>query len=128
MDFSWLYKGRDINNPNVWHVGGLVILNGTDYYDSEECFITDFNGEKFQVDPYYIYKSTGLFNADGDLIWEGDYIQIDYLDFSPEDGNFLVAWDQNQARFIASNNNSLINFDKVFAAHSKVISESEDFV
>lgn len=130
MDFSWLYKGRSIENSSVWYVGGLVIYeNGSsDRYKSEECYITDFTGIQHQVDPYFIYKSTGLFNANGELIWEGDHLHIDYLDFSPEDGDFVVTWDQNGAKFIASNEIQLINFDRVFAEHSMVISAAEDYV
>lgn len=130
MDFSWLYKGRGIDNSSTWYVGGLMIYEASDgeRYKSEECYITDFNGQIHQVDPDFIFKSTGLFNSDGELIWEGDHLYIDYLDFSPEDGDFVVAWDQDKASFVASNELTLINFDQVFAVHSKVIYTAEDYM
>lgn len=130
MDFSWLYKGRSIENSSVWYIGGLMIYEkgAENRYKSEECYITDFDGNQHQVDPYFIYKSTGLFNADGELIWEGDHVHIDYLDFSPEDGDFVIAWDQEKAKFIASNEIQVISFDRVFANHSKVVYTAEDYV
>ena len=75
-----------------WVYGDLIHKR----YDRGAVMIQDENGMGYDVDPESVGQYTGIRDADGKEIYEGDTIDVEnfqaYIVFLPQQGGFVIVY------------------------------------
>lgn len=113
-----LFRGKsDIGN--VWEYGYLSVQ-----YDEDEnkgVFIEKENGVKFPVIPQTVGQYTGLTDKNGKKIFEGDIVIIETTNVDAEDGNFIVEYENGEARYVLNGETLTFDFDSIYSIEIEVI-------
>lgn len=106
-----------------WVYGGIV--HQTDYY-GEKCdkyFIIDGTdtqdyeiGYECEVIPETVSEFTGLYDKNGQKIFEHDIVEID-----GEDGYFQIVWSENEAMFRMEGDGLSVDFDNFYPYEVEVV-------
>ena len=110
-----LFRGKRIDN-NDW-VEGLPCYGGGLYPDSIETR----EGNVYGVSPSTICQFTGLTDANGEKIFEGDIVEC-----AREDEPLKVEWCEDTARFILSASTFCCDFDNYWGYEVEVIGNIYD--
>ncbi len=83
------------------------------------CTANYING--IEVNQETIGQYTGLTDKNGKKIFEGDIVIIETTNVDEEDGNFIVEYDNGEARYVLNGETLTFDFDSIYSIEIEVI-------